>query len=435
MKRNPMKRKGIARHTLGAIAAASIVALAAPAPAHATYEAGVQAYLNGQYAQALDTWRRFAFAGDVRSKKILGDVYSGKKLEGAQRAETPLEAIPVDNVQSLVWYTLAAYHDFTAYQTPSAAEVNARILAEQRLPEIRGRMSTADVKKSEGLVAQTFEAGSSYDLYRLGELFQRGAGLTKNNTEALKLFMLAEARGVPEASAASERLRPIMSAKELGDAEKKVDKWQPPLPPEYKGKTRQQEELERLKKELEQIRLEDAFDAVSDIDVILIQRALNALGFRAGTPDNKLGPSTREAIRRFQYSQVARSTSLSADDKRAVQTGVLSPQQTRDLIKDAASSNHPMSQYVYGIMHVRGIGVLQNGSEAVKWLTKASEENLAISHYALCVVFRDGTTGLNEVSPDQRKAAFHCAQAAALGFKPASDALDRLNFEYTRDIE
>ena len=424
-----------ARRTLSGLAAASALALAAAGPAHATYEAGVQAYMNGQYSQALDIWRRFAVAGDVRSKKILGDVYSGKPLEGAKNAASPLEEIPVDNVQALVWYTLAAYHDFTAYQTPSAHEVNARILAEQRLPEIRGRMSTADVNKAENYVAQTFEAGSAYDLYRLGEMYQKGAGVEKDNIRALQLYALAKERGVGEASAAYEFLEPLMNKNERDTALDKVTGWQPPLPPEYTGKTPQQEELERLKRQYEELKMADALEAVSDIDVELIQRALAALGFRPGSIDNKLGPSTRAAIRRFQASSVARDTTLTDEEKASVVTGVLTPRQTVDLFADAADVSHPMSEYVYGIMYVRGIGVAQDGSQAVSWLEKAANHDLAIAHYALGVVYRDGTTGLNEIAPDERKSAYHFAQASALGYKPANDALRRLSFEYTRDIQ
>ena len=424
-----------ARRAVSGLAAASVLALAGAGPAHATFEAGVQAYQNGQYAQALDIWQRFAVAGDVRSKKILGDVYSGKPIEGAKKAASPLEEIPVDNVQALVWYTLAAYHDFTAYQTPTAHEVNARILAEQRLPEIRGRMSTADVDKAENFVAQTFESGSAYDLYRLGEMYQKGAGLEKDNVKALQMYSLAKARGVGEASAAYEFLEPLMNNKEIETALDKVSTWQPPLPPEYQGKTPQQLEMERLKRELQEIKMAEALKAVSDIDVELIQRALAALGFRPGGVDNKLGPSTRAAIRRFQYASVARDLEMSEDEKQSVVTGVLTPRQTVELFRDAAQAEHPMSEYVYGIMHVRGIGVEQNGQQAVNWLEKAADHDLAIAHYALGVVFRDGTTGLNEVSPDERKSAYHLAQASALGYKPANDALRRLSFEYTRDIQ
>lgn len=429
------KRIKKTRIVLGAFAVASTIALTSLAPAHATFEAGAQAYMNGQYSQAIDIWRRFAVAGDVRSKKILGDIYSGKSLEGAKAAATPLEEIPVDNVQALLWYTLAAYHDFSAYQTPSAAEVNARILAEQRLPAIRGRMSTRDVDKAEKLVSQTFEAGSAYDIYRIGDMYQKGSGVEKNNAKALQMYALAKARGVGEASTAYELLEPLMGPKEIKKAMADADKWQPPLPPEHTGKTQQQKELERLKKELEEIKMADALRAVSDIDVELTQRALNALGFRAGVVDNELGPSTRAAIRRFQYSTVARDNGMSEADKQAVVTGVLTPRQTVELFGDAAGGDHPMSQYVYGIMHVRGIGVEQDGQKAVNWLTKASDQNLAIAHYALGVVFRDGTTGLNEVAPDERKSALHLAQASALGYRPANDALRRLSFESTRDIQ
>lgn len=429
------KRAKNMRLALGALMAASAIALTGVTPAHATFEAGAQAYMNGQYSQAIDIWRRFAVAGDVRSKKILGDVYSGKSLEGARAAASPLEEIPVDNVQALLWYSLAAYHDFSAYQTPTAEEVNARILAEQRLPDIRARMSTRDVDKAEKMVAQTFEAGSAYDIYRLGDMYQKGAGLEKNNTRALQMYALAKARGVGEASAAYEFLEPLMGPKEIKKALADADKWQPPLPPEHTGKTQQQVELERLKRELEEIKMADALRAVSDIDVELVQRALNALGFRAGVVDNQLGPSTRAAIRRFQYSTVARDRNTTEEEKQAIVTGVLTPRQTVELFGDAAKGDHPMSQYVYGIMHVRGIGVEQNGQDAVNWLEKAADQNLAIAHYALGVVFRDGTTGLNEVAPDERKSALHLAQASALGYRPANDALRRLSFETTRDIQ
>ncbi|WDI32823.1 peptidoglycan-binding protein [Hyphococcus flavus] len=425
---------GKARRMIGGLVAASFLAMAT-APAHATYEAGIQAYKNGQYSQALDLWRRFAVAGDIRSKKILGDVYSGKMLEVSEGAATPLEEIPVDNVQALLWYTLAAYHDFSAYQLPTAAEVNAQILAEARLTDIRFRMSSSDVNKAEDLISRTFEAGSAYDIYRLGEMYQKGAGLEKSNTKALQMYSLAKERGVGEASAAYEFLEPLMNPKEIKLALENAEEWQPPLPPEHTGKTRQQEELERLKRELEEIRMADALEAVSDIDVELIQRSLNALGFRAGAVDNSLGPATRGAIRRFQYSTVARDFDMSEEEKQSVVTGVLTPRQTVDLFQDAAQAEHPMSQYVYGIMHVRGIGVEQDGEQAVRWLTAAADHDLSIAHYALGVVYRDGTTGLNEIAPDERKSAYHLARASALGYTPANDALRRLSFEYTRDIQ
>ncbi|MEQ8751168.1 MAG: peptidoglycan-binding protein [Amphiplicatus sp.] len=183
------------------------------------------------------------------------------------------------------------------------------------------------------------------------------------------------------------------------------------------------------------MKLEDALEAVSDIDVELIQRALRSLGLYFGSIDNAMGPATRDAIRRFQYSQVSSDTEMSEEDKEAVRTGVLSARQTVQLFREASKADHPMSQYVYGIMHVRGIGVEQNGQEAVNWLTKSSRANLAIAHYALGVIYRDGTTGLNEVTPDKSLAARHFARAFALGYKPAGDALKLLEFEAPRNVE
>ena len=440
-------RRGLRRVAAGAALLFAAFAVSAPALAKddkglSPYEIGLAAYENGQYQQAIDIWERYAVAGDVRSKKILGDVYSGKVLEDSDDLKAPLEAVKPDNVQALKWYTLAAYHDFSAYQyapnrQPAPEEINASIIAGQRLPEIRARMKDAEVRKAEKLVSETFQRGSPYDLYRLGELHQSGAGVDKSNKKALVMYTLAKARGVGEASIAAEKVRALMSPPEIKAAEDEATVWQPPLPEELTKPTKQQEELARLKKELEEIRLEEALQAVSDIDVELIQRALRALGFYYGAIDNAMGDQTRAAIRRFQYSRVAKNNKMDEEDKEAVKTGVLSARQTVDLFQAAARppANHAMSQYVYGIMYVRGIGVEQDGKEAVKWLSKAAAQDLALAHYALGVIYRDGTTGLNEVTPDKSLAAQHFARAFALGYKPAGEALRLLDFEAPHSVE
>jgi TPR repeat protein len=84
---------------------------------------------------------------------------------------------------------------------------------------------------------------------------------------------------------------------------------------------------------------------------------------------------------------------------------------------------------------VRGIGVVQDGDKAVEWLGKAAKADLAIAHYALGVVYRDSTPGLNPVKPDKAKAAVHFARAQALGYKQAAEALRQLEFEKPRSIE
>lgn len=425
------------RRALKSAAAAAILAVATPGFAHANYEIGLTAYEQGQYDVAIDIWTRFAVAGDVRSMKALGDVYSGAVLDDALGGEIPLETgRKIDNINALRWYTLAAYHRFSeGFQMPSAEERNAQILAEERLPEIRFRMSTSDVSKAEKLVTDTFERGSPYDLYTLGDMYRRGTGVEKNNSKALTMYALAKARGVGAASIAYEELEELMTKKEVDGALDNVVDWQPPLPEEYVGKTSQQKELERTKKELEELRLQQALSAIADIDVELIQRSLKSLGLYYGTVDNAMGPATREAIRRFQYSRVSSDSKLSEEEKEAVRTGVLTARQTVELFEAAAKEGHSMSQYVLGIMHVRGIGVIQDGDEALRWLDRAAKADLAIAHYALGVVYRDSTPGLNPVKPDKAKAAIHFARAQALGYRPAAEALRKLEFEKPRSAE
>lgn len=437
------------RRALTSAAAATALSLAFAGSSFANYEQGLDAYRDGKYDLAIDYWKKFAVAGDVRSKQALGEVYSDsiceqRELEqrsarglGANVASEPKpsKVVPLNNVEALKWYILAAFHDFGDYAQPMPEEVNARIIANLCLPAVRAEMSTADVRKAETLAAQTFERGSPRDLYNLGRMFQRGDGVQKDNQRALQMYELAKMRGVGEASQAYDKLLALATNDEQTNAHKEVVAWQPPLPELYNSDPPLKKEYERLKKELEQLRGQDALEAVSDIDVELIQRALKALGFYYGAPDNKMGPETRAAIRRFQYSQYGNKPGLTVEEKESVKTGVLSAQQTVDLVREAANAEHPMSEYVYGVMNARGVGVIQNGDEAVKWLTKAANSDLALAHYALGVLYRDGTTGLNEVTPNKALAARHFARAFALGYKPAGDALKLLEFEAPRQVE
>ncbi len=436
------------RRTLQCAAAVTALSLAIAGPASAKYEDGVEYFKRGMYDLAIDTWEKDAVAGDVRAKKALGDVYSDnicaqKEAERiAQKGVVPRsvtpppsKVVPVDNVKALKWYILAAHHDFAVIANPTADEVRAQVVANGCLPYVREVMTTGDVAKAEDLAAKTFERGSPRDLYNLGLMYQRGAGVRKDNTRALMLFELAKTKGVGEASQAFEKLELITDPSEEKSARELVVAWQPPLPELYDKNPPHLQEIERLRRELDELRNQDALQAVSDIDVELIQRALKALGFYFGAADNKMGPDTRAAIRRFQYSLVSRDTDMSDEDKEAVKTGVLTAKQTVKLVDLAARSEHPMSQYVYGIMHVRGVGVVQNGDEAVKWLKKAASADLAIANYALGVIYRDGTTGLNEVQPSKVEAAKYFAKAFALGYKPAGDALKLLEFEAPRQSD
>lgn len=441
------------RRALHCAAAATALSLACAGAAQADYQQGLDAYLNGDYDLAIDIWKKFAVAGDVQSKQALGEVYSGaicekrelqrmnrKGYEASAPESKPEEVVPRNYVEGLKWYILAAFHDFgdPRYANPTPEEVNARIVANLCLPDVRAEMTTADVKKAESLAAQTFERGSPRDLYVLGLMYQRGDGVQKDNQRALQMFELAKMRGVGDASKAYAKLEGIATADEQTNSHKEVVAWQPPLPEYYNGDPPLKGELEKLKSEIEALRRQDALDAVSDIDVEVIQRALKALGFYFYAPDNKMGPETRAAIRRFQITQFNNKDpkALTGEDKVAYDTGVLTAKQTVALIKTAADqAKHPMSEYVYGVMSARGVGVIQNGDDAVSYLTKAADADLALASYALGVLYRDGTTGLNEVSPDKAKSALSFAKACSQNYQLACDALKLLKYETPRQVE
>lgn len=441
------------RRTLKCAAALTALSLACAGSASAKYEEGLEAFRQGKYDIAVDIWMKDGGAGDVRSMKMLGDVYSDnvcaerekermaqKRVMARAEPTPPKKVIPIDNVEALRWYLLAAFHDFSAYSDPTADDVRAQVVAEGCLPYVREEMTTAEVKKAEDLAARVFERGSARDLYNLGLMYQRGAGVQKDNIQALKLFELATTKGggYGDAAKAFKKLTSITDALEEKAAHEKAVDWQPPLPDYYDKTPPALDELNRVKQELAQLREQDALDAISDIDVELIQRALKSLGFYFGQPDNKMGPETEAAIRRFQIAQYGDKDpkDVTAEEKIAYDTGVLSARQTVDLIRTAADrAKHPMSQYVYGIMSARGVGVLQDGSQAVKYLTLAADQDLSLAHYALGVLYRDGSTGLNEVTPDKGKAALHFARGCSLENGLACDAMKKLEYEKPRQSE
>ncbi|MBI1391458.1 MAG: hypothetical protein GC152_01835 [Alphaproteobacteria bacterium] len=433
---------GDARRLMRGAAAGALVAVSSFAiagAAHAEYEMGLEAFKRGEEDLALDLWERYAVAGDVRSMKALGDYYSGRAIVNADGAGVEAEKkTRADYVQALKWYILASTHDFNeVLKTPTAYERNAQIEAQDRLPAIRAKMTDAEVAKAERLVTDTFERGRPRDVFVVARMFQRGAGVRKDNGRAYELYTVASKRGVDDATLALQAMRDggLIDERQIAAAEERAVNWQPPLPEEHTGDTRQMAELKRLKAELEALKLQDALQEVYDIDVAVLQHSLRALGFYFGAVDNKMGPQTREAVRRFQYAQVRDDREMTAEEKRNVEIGVLSAKDTVELVAQAAGrADNEIAQYTYGIMHLRGIGVQKDGAIAVDWLRRAASRNVAEAHYALGVVYRDGTTGLNAVSPNKANAALHFAKAGQLGYEPARKALELLEFESPRSV-
>lgn len=407
-------------------------------PARADYDDGVKAYAAQNFESAVDTWRRHAIAGDVKSKQILGDVYSGKAPEARPGLTAPDQTgvIPQDDVEALTWYILAAHHDFATYnQDPSARDINAKYVAQARIPVLKARMKTSQVKKSERLVEDILSAESDFDLYRLGLMFQAGAGIQKDNVEALKYFELAKGRNANTNTLASEAagyLMNLMSKKDIEKAQEKAANWEPPLPEALRNKTPRQIALEEEIKRLKSIQLADSLkniEAEFSNNEDLLQSALSALGYYGGKIDGNLGTESRIAIRSFQYSLVEKNKNMTEQEKLDTLTGYLTPEQKVKLIQSAAKREHPQSMYVFGLMYARGIGVPVNGKSAVKWLKDSANYGYALAHYALGNFYRTGIDGEDPVSANLTEAVFHLGQANALGIEGAGKELLELRYD------
>ncbi|MEL7030229.1 MAG: peptidoglycan-binding protein, partial [Pseudomonadota bacterium] len=330
-----------------------------------------------------------------------------------------------DDVQAMKWYTLAAYHEFGEYVTPTAQEVNAKILAEGRLSDVKFNLTSREVKKAEGLIEDAYESGSPHEIFQLARLYQYGHGVAKDNVKAAQFYQIAAMNGVKSAGPAYDKVKNLLDEKESKQTKAKVVAWQPPLPELHQGDTAQMKKLKALIDELEAEQLNTARERLFDVrdDMQLIQRALKVTGFDPGPIDGKPGPQTRNAINDFQR---VNKFPISPD---------LQDAELVKLFEKAANNGDSYSEYAYGVMFLEGIGVKQHGKNAEKWLKAAKDKDLTEAYYALGVLYRDGLDTPPEgdkktnIAKSTDKARSNFAQAAYRNYAPARSALDELNAE------
>lgn len=426
-------------------------------PAWADFDDALRAYAtqaNGEIdptkvSEALDLWHKYAVAGDILSRQILGDVYSNsilyaqsQEVSGALPLPEETGVIAEDRVKALAWYTIAATHNFDDFaQKPNFRQINARTWAQDRIPQLKEKMTTEQVARAESMVVDILSTQSEFDLFRLGVMFQGGNGLRKDNVEALKFYKLASNRARNANQGAVERaayLLTIMTKDEIDAAERLARDWEPPLPDAFTAKSPRTIELENQNRVLRERQLALAIEEIerefAKNNEHVIQSALASLGLYLGAIDGKMGAGTRQAIERFQYTLVEDDKNLTDAQKRDTMTGVLTPAQKVTLIERGAKVNHPQSQYIFGIMHAEGIGVAVDGEEAVKWLKKSASFGYPLAHYALGQYYRKGIYGDNPVTPSRAEASYHLGQAAALGLDVAQKDLTELyEFNFARD--
>lgn len=436
---------------LGFAALTATMALSA-GQAFADYENALATYLGAKNSDvrsnavigAMDLWHKSALAGDVRSARILGDLYSHQDLIPGSADMLPEDTgvVPNDRVKALAWYIIAATHEFQDYQqvNPTPDAIEARVSAQRRIPEVKIGMTDASVRAAETRVEQLLGGGSAFDLLRLGRMRAEGDGLTKNNVEALKYLYLARGRGRGanmEAARLIENLEELMVRSDVEAAATAADAWQPPLPETYalltRGDRDDRQRLTALQYQELRANLEELNRQFEGNDVV-INKALQALGFYYDDDnDGKLEKSERlQAVKRFQTSLFIdrrpsdRAGEPLSDDEKALSkdlaTGTLTDLQTVELMARASARGHAPSQHIYGVMLGRGIGVRKNGQEAIEVLKAAADQNYALAHYSAGIFFVEGITAEQPLRQSVREACFHLRSAAVLGYKKAESA-------------
>jgi TPR repeat protein len=429
---------------LGGLAAAAALS----GQAFADYENALETYKSARLSEvranqvvgAIDLWQKSALAGDVRSARILGDLYSHRDLVPGNEDMLPEETgvVPNDSVKALAWYIIAATHDFGAYQQkePLPAEINARIIAQRRIPEVKIGMTDAQVEAAETRVEQLLGGGTGFDLLRIAKMRAQGVGLTKNNTEALKYLYLARGRGRGanlDANTLIENLETLMVRDAVATAKTRADAWQPPLPETYAVLTKNERDNAQRLTALQYQELRENLDELNrqfEGNDVVVDKALQALGFYYDDDnDGKLEKAERfAAVKRFQTSLFIdrRGGQELSDEEKAmakdIATGTLTDLQTVDLMARAAERGHAPSQHIYGVMLGRGIGVRKDGIDAIETLKKAADQNYALAHYSAGIFYVEGITAERSLRPSVREACFHLRSAAVLGYKPAEKA-------------
>ena len=248
------------------------------------------------------------------------------------------------------------------------------------------------------------EGGSAADLVRLGELYERGRGFSRNFPKAALFYDIAgdpsagvvglgeSARG--EAATKFDLLYSRMSPGERRLYQRLRDRWVHPVivrsPTQTPIDIRRDQRIAELRAVQEQLAVERAVDLINNVS--LIQYALNVLGYQAGVEDGVVGESTRRAIRLFQSSNgYDPSGTLRRQEELA-----------RLFQRGAARENAYRLQYVLGLMYMQGIGVIPNGREAERWLLRAANRpsNYCLADYALGTLYRDGMPGLLDENGD-----------------------------------
>ena len=186
-----MQRRSLTR------AAASVFVLLLSSPAWAGYQAGLNAYSNGDDVRALKELRPLALAGDARAQDILAIMYySG-------------EGLPLDRTEAARWFRLAAEQDHMIAQ---------RILGRLYREGIGVPQDFAEAMRWYHRAAAQGDLSAKYSL---GMMYAKGLGGPQDEVKAYMWYSIAHAQGQ------KDKLARHMTSDQIAEAERLVRRWKP----------------------------------------------------------------------------------------------------------------------------------------------------------------------------------------------------------------
>jgi TPR repeat protein len=187
------------RYLVSVFALLSLVVSAAATAG--SYEDGRAAYDAGDFEKAMAAWAPAAESGDADSQYGMGLLYS----EGI--------VVPMDDVQALHWFGLAAGQDHGKAQY----KLGVMHANGWGVP-----MDEAEAMKWYALAANN---GVTAAQVSLGTMYQNGFSVAQDKIEALKWFTIAVRLGDDDARVHQEYLAERMPPAELAKADAATNAW------------------------------------------------------------------------------------------------------------------------------------------------------------------------------------------------------------------
>lgn len=189
----------IMKISLGSILALAFLALATVAKAD--LQAGIDAYVSGNYQVALTEFTTLAQNGNAEAQYILGIMY----VEG--------KAVQQDYKVAMSWYRKAADQGHAGAQTSLGAM------------SARGLGVPMDYQTAMSWYLKAAEQGDPMAQNNLGFMYMNGQGVSADLVQAHMWFSLAAAAGNENAKVNKKQAEELMTPGEIENAEKLARNW------------------------------------------------------------------------------------------------------------------------------------------------------------------------------------------------------------------